>query len=80
MAGAATDIHRVNDLVILDGTTLKFNAFDGLNDTTKDLDWQLDYMESLLTYETQSDTVEGETSLEKRVEQAAVCVSPSPSI
>ncbi|KAI0129539.1 hypothetical protein BJ170DRAFT_277963 [Xylariales sp. AK1849] len=71
---ASADATRINDLVVLDGTVLHFDPFDGLNDTTRDPGWQLQYMKSLLTYETQPGLTE-RADVEKRVSTGAQCLS-----
>lgn len=67
---------RVNDLVVLDGTNLRFDPVAGLDETTRDPDWQMDYMKSLLSYETEQDLTERGAMLEKRISTGAQCVSP----
>ncbi|KAK3312816.1 hypothetical protein B0H66DRAFT_631630 [Apodospora peruviana] len=38
---------RIDDLVVLSGNVLKFDPIGGLNSTTQDSTWQLEYLKSL---------------------------------
>ncbi|KAH9897459.1 hypothetical protein F4778DRAFT_793553 [Xylariomycetidae sp. FL2044] len=64
---------RVNDLLVLDGTVLQFNPVHGLNDTTEDTHWQLEYMKSLLTYHTSPEITARDGTVEKRLSATAIC-------
>ena len=40
-------VARVDDLVILNGTSLQFDPIGGFNDTTRDQLWQMNYIPTL---------------------------------
>ncbi|KAK1749717.1 hypothetical protein QBC47DRAFT_418768 [Echria macrotheca] len=48
LAGSAqADVIRVNDLVVVDGLSLKVDPAGGFNDTTRHLAWQISYIGTL---------------------------------
>ena len=48
LAGSAqADVVRVNDIVVVDGVSLKIDPTGGFNDTTRHLAWQISYIGTL---------------------------------
>lgn len=46
-APTSADVARVDELLVLDGTVLKFDPAGGLNETTSSQAWQLEYIKSV---------------------------------
>jgi hypothetical protein len=66
---------RIDDLVVVDGAVLKFNPIDGLNETTRDPEWQLQYLKAAMDYEFYEENELQESHLEKRYSGESICVS-----
>ncbi|KAL3443337.1 hypothetical protein BJX65DRAFT_312017 [Aspergillus insuetus] len=64
---------RIDDLVVLDGAVLKFNPIDGLNETTRDPEWQHNYLKSVLDYEFYEENELQESHLDKRYSGESIC-------
>ena len=47
LAAPTGETVRVDDVLVLDGTALRFEPPGGLNDTTRDPKWQAEYLQTL---------------------------------
>lgn len=44
---ASAGVARVDDVLVLNGTTLQFSPIEGLNETTRSDDWQTEYLKTV---------------------------------